>query len=122
MTASVVLSVTGLAVHNTREFGVGGLADPATGTLPMLVVGLVVFIVWWRVPRGRLPAALLLAAYGLLNLIGGAVISVLPLSFLPYEPDQSLYHYFSHTIYGLTQLPLIWMGIRQAWDAARGIA
>jgi hypothetical protein len=49
----------------------------------------------------------LLLAWALLNLLGGAVLSVLPLPFLPFVPEQSLRHYSFHLLYGLTQVPLI---------------
>jgi hypothetical protein len=52
---------------------------------------------------------------GWLHLIGGAILSVLPLGFLPFAPEQSPSHYLSHLIYGVTQLPLIWL----AWNATR---
>lgn len=69
----------------------------------------------WRL-RTRLGGALLLAWgrrrsrrgwWALLNLLGGAVLSVLPLPFLPFVPEQSLRHYSFHLPYGLTQVPLI---------------
>lgn len=85
-----------------------------TGTLLMVVLGVVLFVVWWLVGGGRRVAAVLLAAYGLLNLIGGGIISVLPLEFLPFEPEQALAHYLSHVIYGIAQLPLIWLALREA--------
>ena len=59
----------------------------------------------WRL-RPRFGAALLLT-WALLNLLGGAVLSVLPLPFLPFVPEQSLRHYSFHLLYGLTQVPLI---------------
>jgi hypothetical protein len=58
----------------------------------------------WRM-RLRFGAALLLA-WALLNLLGGAVLSVLPLP-LPFVPKQSLRHYSFQVLYGLTQVPLI---------------
>jgi hypothetical protein len=41
------------------------------------------------------------------QLVGGAVISVLPLPFLPFIPEQTLEHYLSHVFLGITQIPLI---------------
>ncbi len=38
----------------------------------------------------------------------GGGINVLPLSFLPFVPEQTLSHYLSHLLYGLGQIPLIW--------------
>lgn len=42
-----------------------------------------------------------------INLIGGAILSVIPLPIWPFAPEQSLGHYLSHVIDGLAQLPLI---------------
>ena len=44
--------------------------------------------------------------YGALMLIGGG-LSVLPLTFLPFTPEQSYAHYFSHAVYAAAQLPLV---------------
>ena len=42
---------------------------------------------------------------------------MIPLSFLPFEPEQTVRHYFFHVVYGATQLPLIcmlWAELRQS--------
>lgn len=41
------------------------------------------------------------------NLVGGGILSVLPLPFLPFVPEQSVFHYVMHMQYILTQIPLI---------------
>ncbi|HEV2124187.1 MAG TPA: alpha/beta fold hydrolase, partial [Chloroflexota bacterium] len=64
--------------------------------------------IWWLFPSTRAVAGAVLALTGVLQLIGGAIISVLPLPFLPFEPDQSLHHYLSHAAFGLAQIPLLW--------------
>jgi hypothetical protein len=58
----------------------------------------------------------LLLVWALLNLLGGAVLSVLALPFLPFLPEQSLRHYSFHLLYGLTQVPLLLAGL----DSAEG--
>jgi len=50
---------------------------------------------------------------GILQLIGGAILSVLPLPILPFVPEQSPDHYISHAVYGLAQLPLIVVALRE---------
>jgi hypothetical protein len=64
-------------------------------------------------------AALLLLAWGSLNLAVGAVLTVLPLPILPFEPEQTLAHYLAHVLYGIFQLPLIWVAWR-ALSTSRG--
>jgi hypothetical protein len=56
--------------------------------------------------------------WGLLHLVGGAIVTVIPFSFLPFVPEQDFPHYFAHFLYGLPQLPLIWLMIQQLWRYA----
>jgi hypothetical protein len=65
--------------------------------------------VWWSRSRGA-PAALALAIYAAVNL-AGAMVSVLPLGWLPFVPEQSLDHYAAHAIYAVCQLPLLTLAI-----------
>ncbi len=46
---------------------------------------------------------------GWLNAIGGGLLSVLPLPLLPFQPDQSRYHYTFHGLYLASQLPLLFV-------------
>jgi hypothetical protein len=61
---------------------------------------------WALVPLRRIGAGLLLL-WAVLHLVGGAIVSVLPLAILPFDPPQTLAHYAAHLLYGLAQLPLI---------------
>lgn len=115
MGAAVVVSAVGLAIHNVREFGAAALGALSTGFIPMLGISVLLFVAWWLIPGGQKVGSIGLLVIGLLHLIGGAILSVLPLGFLPFVPEQSAPHYLSHGIYGVTQLPLIWL----AWNAAR---
>jgi hypothetical protein len=76
------------------------------------VVSLVLFAMWWLMPSNR-AATVLLLAWALLHLIGGGIISVLPFGFLPFYPSQTLDHYAAHVVYGLAQVPLIMLAIKQ---------
>ncbi len=49
----------------------------------------------------------------LLHLVGGAIVTVIPIGFLPFVPEQDFTHYFAHFLYGLAQVPLIGMMIQQ---------
>ena len=107
MAAAVGCSAVGMAFHTVREFGYSGLWSLDTGMLPVVAVQIFLFAVWWLSPRARTGAGIALVLTGVLQLIGGAIISVLPLSFLPFVPEQSLSHYLSHVVLGITQIPLI---------------
>ena len=111
MVAAVIVSALGMAFHTVREFGWPGLWNPATGMLPVLALQGALLVLWLRADRKRGLTKVLLAT-GVIQLVGGAIISVLPLPILPYAPDQSVQHYVSHIGYGIAQLPLIWVGSR----------
>ena len=108
--ALLALSWLGLFVHNSIELPSLNLLSPEN-SLPALVAVLL-FAGWWLLPTRRLAAALLLV-WGLLHLVGGAIVTVIPFSFLPFVPDQNFTHYFAHFLYGLAQLPLIGVMIQQ---------
>jgi hypothetical protein len=108
--ALLALSWLGLFVHNSIELPSLNLLSPEN-SLPALVAVLL-FAGWWLLPTRRLAAALLLA-WGLLHLVGGAIVTVIPFSFLPFVPEQDFIHYFAHFLYGLAQLPLIGVMIQQ---------
>lgn len=96
MGTAVVLSVLGMAFHTVREFGPSGLLDPSTGMIPVAAVQGVLFVSWRLRPEGRSTTSLALLVTALFQLVGGAVLSVMPLPFLPFEPEQTLSHYLSH--------------------------
>lgn len=106
------LSMLGLVLHNGREFGIGGLLSPSTGTVPMVIIGVALVGLWWLIPAARKVGAILMIVYGAINLLGGGVLSVIPFDFLPFVPEQSFDHYLSHAIYTITQIPVIWVGLR----------
>ena len=112
MASSVALSILGMAFHTVREFGFPGLVSPATGMLPVASVQLFLFVGWLLSPSARSALEIALAASAFFQLLGGAVISVLPLPFLPFQPEQSLGHYLSHLVLGLIQLPLLVISLR----------
>ena len=108
--ALLALSWLGLFVHNSIELPSLNLLSPEN-SLPALVAVLL-FAEWWLLPTRRLAAALLLV-WGLLHLVSGAIVTVIPFSFLPFVPEQDFIHYFAHFLYGLAQLPLIGVMIQQ---------
>lgn len=75
------------------------------GDLFMLVIA-GALACWWAVSRSRSSAAALLA-YAAINLVGGG-LTVLPLAWLPFRPEQTVDHYAVHAVYALCQLPLLY--------------
>ncbi|MDQ6876738.1 MAG: hypothetical protein M3082_03370 [Candidatus Dormibacteraeota bacterium] len=66
---------------------------------------------WWSRSRGT-PAARAVAIYATVNLVG-AVVTILPMGWLPFVPDQTVAHYAAHVIYAVCQLPLLTLAILQ---------
>lgn len=105
--ALVFVSWLGAYIHTTIELQLPVWRPE--NSVPA-VIGLALFVGWWRQPRRRgVWAWLLLVWTAGGHLLAGALLSVLPLPFLPFVPEQSAGHYFSHVIYGIAQLPLIWV-------------
>ena len=96
-----------MALHTIREFGSAGLLDPSTGFVPVVALQLALVASHAVIPSSRRIAAAVLFATAVLQLFGGAIITVLALPFLPFAPDQSIHHYLSHALFGLAQLPLL---------------
>ena len=115
MAAAVAISIAGMAIHTVREFGTDGLFQPASGFLPIAAIQTGLLMWWLRSAASRPTAAKWLFVTGVFQLIGGAIISVLPLPILPFVPAQTMDHYVSHLIFGIAQIPLLWV----AW---RGLA
>jgi len=110
MAAFTVLSWLGMMIHNAVELPQLTLLHPEVG-LPSLIY-IALFAAWWLLPYKR-AASILLFIWALLHLLGGGILSVIPFSFLPFYPEQSLRHYFAHVVYSVAQLPLLWLWVRQ---------
>lgn len=107
--AAVVLSWLGFFVHNIADLPGQGILSPES-LYPTLVFAVLLGL--WFAPAVRTVTTWLLLAWAILHLLGGAVLSVLPLPILPFVPEQSFYHFAFHGLYGLLQLPLIVLGVR----------
>ena len=101
--AGALVGWAGLFVHNLAELPGQTILSPES-FLPLLVTALLV-AGWFT--RVRYAATVALLCWGLLNFLGGGVLSVLPLPFLPFAPEQTPSHYLFHGIYALAQLPLM---------------
>ncbi len=102
---TVAVSWLGLVVHNYLES-----VDGSTFAVGIISLGL--FIAWCTIKSRRILMVRLLLFIALTQLLGAAV-TVMPLSFLPFTPSQTLEHYTLHVFYGGSQLPLIGMMIKQ---------
>ena len=117
MIAAVAISAAGMALHTVREFGWSGLVTPATGFIPVVGIQVALLVWWWRAHASRRSAARWLMWTAALQLVGGAILSVLPLPILPFVPAQTVDHYVSHLLFGLAQLPLLVVSIRDLVSA-----
>jgi hypothetical protein len=100
--AGLALSAAGALFHNLRE----GFALLSGETASALVPSVALIVAWAKTSGPAL--WWLTTAWIGLNLVLGAILSVMPLPILPFTPEQSAGHYLSHVIYGLTQLPAMW--------------
>jgi hypothetical protein len=105
---AAVVSWLGLYLHNVADLPGQTLLSPESA-LPAVVL-LLPAGVWFT--RYRRLAAGLFQGWVWLHLVGGAILSVLPLPILPFRPEQSLHHYAFHVVYGLAQVPLLITTIR----------
>lgn len=117
LTLALLLAIAGMAVHTIVEFGIAGLWAFGTGMVPWTLLQGTLWLVWWRRPAARRATAMALFGTALVQLIGGAIVSVLPLPWLPFEPEQSVPHYLSHGVLGVAQLPLLHASWRSIQDA-----
>jgi hypothetical protein len=105
---AMVLSWLGFLTHNLADLPDTNPLIPET-LYP--TIAYLVMLLAWLIRPGRFTAALLLFWTGL-NFLGGGIVSVLPLAFLPFAPAQTLYHYGFHVLYALTQVPALILLIR----------
>ena len=105
---ATVLSWLGLYIHNVNDLPHQTPLSPDSG-IPGAI--LLVLLAMWCIRPLRRPATTLLLAWAWLDLIGGA-LSVLPLPFLPFHPEQTLRHYSFHVVYAVLQVPLIVVATR----------
>ncbi len=108
MAVAVVVAWIGLFIHNVADLPGQSILSPESYGPLIFSVTLFAVWFWWR----RVGSWLLLL-WAALNVLG-AILTVLPLSFLPFEPEQTTKHYLFHVLYGVTQLPLLIAAIASA--------
>lgn len=104
MVSALAVSAFGGWYHNIREFPDMGLTAPE---MVSTLAPAVALVAWWLIRPG-LAAWWATLAWISLNLVVGAVLSVLPLPVLPFAPEQTSEHYLSHLLYGITQIPALY--------------
>jgi hypothetical protein len=100
---ALAASWASMLFHNQWELPLTPLDVENTGPLAVDIVLLVACL--WR-PTSRVVWTLILA-WGLLNLVVGGLLTVLPLPVLPFAPEQTVSHYAVHLVYAIGQLPLV---------------
>ena len=106
---ATLVSWVGLWVHELHRVPtlVGFTPD---GDLFMLAIAAGLAF-WWSRSRGA-AAAGALAAYAAVNMVGG-FLTVLPLGWLPFRPEQTLAHYSVHFVYAACQIPLLGLALKR---------
>ena len=102
--ATFMISLAGMLIHNFWDLP--GLTMLSPENFAPATIWLLLAILWWGFGHHAMVQGLLLL-WGVVHLVGGGILSVLPLGFLPYYPAQTLHHYLGHLIYFGLQIPLI---------------
>jgi hypothetical protein len=71
------------------------------------IFAVLVFLPWWRFPQ-HIATITALWALGLVHLLA-AVLTVLPLAFFSFVPEQTLSHYLVHAVSAVAQAPLLFV-------------
>jgi hypothetical protein len=108
MAAALALSELSMLAHNLYELPLSPIDVENSGPLAFAFI---LGAAYALRPDSKLVAAAALA-WGVLNLVIGGIVTVLPLSVLPFEPEQSVTHYGAHVVYAVGQLPLIVVAYR----------
>jgi hypothetical protein len=98
-----VLSCFGLWVHEWHRVPALFGFTPDGSIFMFVIAGALVY--WWYRSRSAAAAASLMV-YAAISLVGG-FLTVLPLGWLPFRPEQTPIHYAVHIVYATCQLPLL---------------
>ena len=103
LAGALAVSWASMVFHNLWELPLPLLAVENIGPFALDIA---LLVVCWRWPRSAVVWAVILA-WGLLNMVVGGLLTVLPLPVLPFVPEQSVGHYAVHVVYAVGQLPLV---------------
>ena len=116
MAAALALSAGSMLAHNLYELPLTPIDLENSG--PIAVAALL-GLAYALNPGSRTIAGAALG-WGMLNLVIGGIVTVLPLPFLPFVPEQSVTHYGAHVVYTLGQVPLVVLSYRALRAPAHG--
>lgn len=108
MAVALAVSALSMLAHNLYELPLSPIDLENSGPIAFAAI---LGIAYALRPGSRAVAAAVLG-WGVLNLVIGGIVSVLPLSILPFEPEQSITHYGAHVVYAVGQIPLVVLGYR----------
>ena len=108
MAAALTLSAASMLAHNLYELPLSPIDPENSG--PILFAA-ILGVAYALRPDSKAVAAATLG-WGVLNLVIGGIVTVLPLPILPFVPEQSVTHYGAHVVYTLGQAPLVVLGYR----------
>lgn len=115
MAAALTVSALSMLAHNLYELPLSPIDLENSG--PILFAA-ILGVAYALRPDSKAVAAAALG-WGVLNLVIGGIVSVLPLSILPFMPEQSVTHYGAHVVYTFGQVPLVLLSYRALrWTAA----
>ena len=112
MAAAVLLAVAGSLAHNVMEFGWASLLMMETFSIPWSLIWAAALGFWLRSGGKNRAALWTMLVLASMNFFVGAVLSVLPTGMFTFDPEQSDDHYVSHVIYGVTQIPVLFVVAR----------
>lgn len=116
LAVALAVSWSSMLFHNQWELPITPLDVENTGPL---IAAVILLAACWRWQSSRLAWSAALA-WGVLNAIGGGVLTVLPLPILPFVPEQTVDHYLVHVVYVLGQVPLLVVSILALRRLRRG--
>lgn len=108
MAAALIVSAGSMLAHNLYELPLSPIDLENSGPIAFAAILGVAFALR---PDSKAIAVSALG-WGVLNLVIGGMVSVLPLSILPFVPEQSVTHYVAHFAYTLGQVPLVLVSYR----------
>ena len=108
MAAALALSALSMLAHNLYELPLSPIDPQNAGPV---VVAALLGVGYAVLPDSWVVAGLALG-WGVLNLVIGGIVTVLPLPILPFAPEQSLTHYGAHLVYAVGQVPLVVLSYR----------
>lgn len=108
MAVALALSALSMLAHNLYELPLSPIDLENSGPIAFAAI---LGIAYALRPGSKAVAAAVLG-WGVLNLVIGGIVSVLPLAILPFVPEQSITHYAAHVVYAVGQIPLVVLGYR----------